>query len=285
MEEIGAGRPALRWEVPEIIYFSYLGIILLLLLIPGVILGQHPRPWPLILLHVTLAAIGFILRRAPLVCNHPFTWLLRWWYPVIFLVFCFEAIGEMIHIVQPEFLDPVMTAADRALFGRMLTPWMQQAASPWLTELMYFCYTSFYIFIPGVGIPLYLRWRRDRTETARLAFRQFLTAVVLLFYVCYLHFLLTPVGGPVFFEGYPGPVLKLAGGPITRFEQWLFGHGTIVGGAFPSSHVAVAIVVAAFAVRFRVARWFWAPLSVGLALSTIYNGYHYGVDVIYGMVV
>ncbi len=285
MEEIGVQRPLLRWELPDIIYFSYLGIILLLLLVSGVILGRHPRPWPLILFHLVIAAIGFTLRSAPLVYDHPFAWFLRWWYPTLLFVFCFKAIGEMIHLIHPGFLDPIMVTTDRALFGRMLTPWMQQAANPWLTELMYFCYTSFYLFIPGVGVPLYLRWRRDRTDTALLDFRQFITAVVLVFYFCYLHFLLTPVGGPVFFQGYPGPVLELAGGPITSFEQWLFGHGTIVGGAFPSSHVAVAIVVAIFAVRFRVAPRFWAPLSVGLAISTIYTGYHYGIDVIYGMVV
>ena len=285
MQEIGVQKPSLRWELHDIFYFGYLGTILLLLLVSGVILGHHPRPWPLILFHLAIAAIGFILRRAPLVYDHPFAWLLRWWYPTLMFIFCFKMVGEMIHIIQPEFLDPIMVTADRALFGRMLTPWMQQAANPWLTELMYFCYTSFYLFIPGVGIPLYLRWRRERTDTARREFRPFSAAAVFVFYFCYLHFLFTPVGGPVFFEGYPGPLLELAGGPITSFEQWLFGRGTIVGGAFPSSHVAVGIMVAAFAVRFNVAPRFWAPLSVGLAISTIYNGYHYGVDVIYGLVV
>ena len=285
MSEIAAKKPSLRWELHDIIYFSYLGIIFLILLVSGVILGHHPRPWPLILFHLAIAAIGFALRRAPLVYDHPITWLIRWWYPTLMFLFCFQMLGEMIHIIQPEFLDPAMVTADRALFGRMLTPWMQQAANPWLTEFMYFCYTAFYLFIPGVGIPLYMRWYRERTDTALLDFRQFITATVFVFYFCFLHFLLTPVGGPVFFDGYPGPVLELAGGPITSFERWLFGHGTIVGGAFPSSHVAVAIVVAAFAVRFRVAPRFWAPLSVGLAVSTIYNGYHYGVDVIYGLVV
>ena len=285
VQEIEVQRPSLRWELPDIIYFSYLGIILLLLLIPGVILGQHPRPWPLILLHLAYATIGFLMRRMPLVWDHPVAWLIRWWYPTIFFFFCFAALGEMIHIIRPEYLDPIMAAADRVLFGRDLTLWMQKAANPWLTELMYVCYTSFYLFIPGVGIPLYLRCRRGRTDTALLDFRQFLTAVVFVFYFCYLHFLFTPVGGPVFFEGYPGTVLELAGGPITRFEQWLFQHGTIIGGAFPSSHVAGAIVAAAFAVRSRVAPWFWAPLSIGLAISTMYNGYHYGVDVVYGMVV
>ncbi len=282
---IGSARVVLKWEPVDVICFGYLGSIVALLLIQGVLFGQHPRPWPLILLHLGLIALGYGLRRSPLLIDHPVAWLLRWWYPALFVLVCFEALAGMIHIIQPDYLDAAMVAADRAIFGRMLTPWMQGAANPWLTELMYFCYTSFYIFLPGVGIPLYLRYRRDPTGPARIEFRAFITASLLAFYVCFLHFLFTPVGGPVFFDGYPGEVLTLAGGPITRFEQWLFHHGTIVGGAFPSSHVAVAIVAAVFAVRFRVAPWFWAPLSVGLAISTVYNGYHYGVDVIYGLVI
>ena len=80
-------------------------------------------------------------------------------------------------------------------------------------------------------------------------------------------------------------MLELRGGPITAAEQWVFRHGTIVGGAFPSSHVAVAFVAACFAIRFSVIPAVLVPLSIGLAISTVYAGYHYGVDVLYGMIV
>jgi membrane-associated phospholipid phosphatase len=110
-------------------------------------------------------------------------------------------------------------------------------------------------------------------------------AISLTFWVCYLHFLFTPAGGPIFWPDYGSAVMELRGGPITTLEQWIFENGTIVGGAFPSSHVAVAMVATGYAVRFRVARFFFLPLFIGLVVSTLYNGYHYGVDVVYAMLI
>jgi membrane-associated phospholipid phosphatase len=150
---------------------------------------------------------------------------------------------------------------------------------------MYFCYSSYYFLIPVVGFALYLRSRDRSSDVPGAAFRKFMLAVSLTFWVCYLHFLFTPAGGPVFWPAYPGPVLDLRGGPITAVEQWVFRHGTIVGGAFPSSHVAVAFVAAWFAVRFSVVPAVLVPLSIGLAISTVYAGYHYGVDVLYGIII
>jgi membrane-associated phospholipid phosphatase len=40
-----------------------------------------------------------------------------------------------------------------------------------------------------------------------------------------------------------------------------------------------------FAIRFSVVPAVLVPLSIGLAISTVYAGYHYGVDVLYGMIV
>jgi membrane-associated phospholipid phosphatase len=150
---------------------------------------------------------------------------------------------------------------------------------------MYFCYSFYYFIIPVVGFVLYFRSPDRSSDKPGVAFRKFMLAVSLTFWVCYLHFLFTPAGGPVFWPAYPGPVLELRAGPITAVEQWVFRHGTIVGGAFPSSHVAVAFVAACFAVRFSVVPAVLVPLSIGLAISTVYAGYHYGVDVLYGMIV
>lgn len=191
----------------------------------------------------------------------------------------------MIHLIRDTLIDDSLIMAEEYVFGAMLTPMLQGQGSPWLTELMYFCYSSYYFLIPVVGLLLYFRSSERSGEMPPVAFRRFMLAVSLTFWVCYLHFLFTPAGGPVFWPAYPGPVLELRGGPITAAEQWVFRHGTIVGGAFPSSHVAVAFVAAYFALRFAVVPAVLVPLSIGLAISTIYAGYHYGVDVLYGMIV
>jgi membrane-associated phospholipid phosphatase len=116
-------------------------------------------------------------------------------------------------------------------------------------------------------------------------FREFMLAVSATFWFCYLHFLFTPAVGPIFWADYPVTVLRLPGGPVTVLEQWLFHTWGMQGGAFPSSHVAAAIVMCGYAVRHRIAPLIMVPLTIGLAISTMYHGYHYGVDVLYGFVV
>lgn len=275
----------LRWEFQDLAFLGYIAVIILLLLIFGVVLGNHPDPWRMILYHMAVVAAGMGARLLPRIWDHPVSRFLRWWYPPILFLFCFEAVGWMIHLIRPEFLDPYLIAADRAMFGGDITVWLQQRAQPWLTEIMYFFYTSFYFFIPGIGIPIYLRCGTYRTGPHGAPVREFIATITVSMLFCYLHFLFTPGAGPVFWPDYPGPVLTLTGGPITIIEQWVFDTGAIVGGAFPSSHVVVAMVAAFYAVRFRVAPFFWASVAIGLGVSTLYNGYHYGVDVLYAMVI
>ncbi len=277
-------RPS--WELVDLLFLGYLGILIVLLSRLLFILPQHRLVLSqLIVLHLALAAIVMVVRWLPVFWNHALARFLRWWYPALLFTFCFESIGKIIHLLNPVLLDPYLHNADRFVFGRETVTFLQQYAGPWLTELMYFCYTSYYFFIPAVGLSLYRRQWGWSGQVPGLAFREFMLAVSLTFLFCYLHFLVTPAGGPVFWPDYPGGVLKLHGGPITTFEQWLFEHGTIIGGAFPSSHVAVAVVATGYAIRFQVAPFVFVPLCIGLAISTVYNGYHYGIDVLYGIVV
>jgi membrane-associated phospholipid phosphatase len=275
----------IRWEFLDLAFLAYIAVLVVLLLIFGVLLGRHPDPWPAIVLHLGYGAAGIGARSLPRIWDNAITRFTRWWYPPILFLFCFEALASIIHIIRPEYIDTFLIAADQAIFGGPVTVWLQQKAQPWLTEIMYFCYTSYYFFIPGIGIPLYLRSIKDRTSPEGDQVREFIALISVSMLFCYIHFLFTPGAGPVFWADYPGPVYTLTGGPITLFEQWIFKVGAVVGGAFPSSHVVVAVVAAFYAVRFRVAPLFWAPLTIGLLISTMYNGYHYGVDVLYGIIV
>ncbi len=277
-------RPS--WELMDLLFLGYLGIIIVLLSRLEFTLPPHRVVLSqLIVLHLALAASVMGARWLPVFWDHALARFLRWWYPALLFTFCFESVGKIIHLLNPPLLDPHLNNADRLVFGLETVTLLQQYARPWLTELMYFCYTSYYFFIPAVGLGLYLRRWDSSGHRPGPAFREFMLAVSLTFLCCYLHFLVTPAGGPVFWPDYPGGVLKLHGGPITAFEQWLFEHGTIIGGAFPSSHVAVAVVATGYAIRFRVAPFVFVPLCIGLAISTVYNGYHFGIDVLYGVVI
>lgn len=271
------------WQLQDGFFLAYV-IMVLVLLLSAADGGTAEQVASLVAWQLLLASAPVIALALQARWPHPLTHFLRWWYPLLLCTFCFEAIGRMLPLIEPRLIDAQLVAADRWLFGTVLTPMLQEHSRPWLTELMYLCYASYYFIVPGVGFALYLR-QTANAELPSPAFRKYMLTVSLTFWVCYLHFLFTPAGGPIFWPRYPAPVLELAGGPITMIERWVFHHGTIVGGAFPSSHVALAFVCSCFAVRFSVMPLLLVPLCVGLAVSTVYAGYHYGVDVLYGMII
>jgi membrane-associated phospholipid phosphatase len=65
---------------------------------------------------------------------------------------------------------------------------------------------------------------------------------------------------------------------------WIYRVFESPGAAFPSSHVAIALCTLYFSFRYlRAIRYLHLVLVVLLCLSTIYCHYHYGVDVLAGL--
>jgi membrane-associated phospholipid phosphatase len=64
------------------------------------------------------------------------------------------------------------------------------------------------------------------------------------------------------------------------------GEAGVHGNAFPSSHIMLASVVLVFGFRYfpRVALWLLACLLL-MCLGAVYDGYHYAVDTLAGMLV
>ena len=59
----------------------------------------------------------------------------------------------------------------------------------------------------------------------------------------------------------------------------------MTGGAFPSSHISEAFVIALVALRYekKLGRVL-LPATFGVAVSTVYLGYHHAVDPIFGFI-
>src|SRR5207302_1860940 len=88
------------------------------------------------------------------------------------------------------------------------------------------------------------------------AARRTIFAVMITFYLCYVVFLFFPVAGPRY-------AFDLAHNAATeiwpaRATQWLLDRGDSWGAAFPSSHVAAAVVATICALRY------WRPLGLAL---------------------
>jgi membrane-associated phospholipid phosphatase len=62
-------------------------------------------------------------------------------------------------------------------------------------------------------------------------------------------------------------------------------NGALLGAAFPSSHVAASMVPWWHTwTNFPRHRWWMTTIFVLLCMSTVYNRYHYVVDVIAGLI-
>ena len=102
--------------------------------------------------------------------------------------------------------------------------------------------------------------------------------------MCYICFILYPVAGP----WYHSPHLDTAslGHFFPNVVQTVLERAASKGAAFPSSHVAVAVVIWLLAWRFaRRVFWILAAIVPALALGTVYGGFHYAVDAGAGLLV
>jgi membrane-associated phospholipid phosphatase len=255
-----------------------IGYLLLLNILVAFFHENLSRPWAFIVLHLCIIAVivglVFMARRIRSESVRVF----REWYPGLFFVFGFEEINYLVNMVTPERFHQALIAWDYAIFGVHPTIWLGQFALPWLTELLMSCFASFYFLIPLVGLVLYFKNKKEEL-------RELMLTLGIAFYICFLTFIFLPAEGPwiTMIHLHPEP---LQGGLFTWFVHFVQGLGTVRGGAFPSSHVAVAVVVLIVAYRHqRMLSYFLMPVIIGLFISTVYCRFHYAVDVLSGVLV
>ncbi|NOZ12610.1 MAG: phosphatase PAP2 family protein [Acidobacteria bacterium] len=220
-----------------------------------------------------IAAAAFVIIRLDNIFDSEILRFLHHWYQPISYTFFYEASCSLNHVLISRNLDPFFQHLDRMLFG--LQPSVELAkAIPGkaVAEFFYISYFSYYLLIPILGFSLYCGRRR--------LFPAFLLRVSAVFYFCYTLFVILPVIGPDTMGVTPPP-----GYIFHNIMAFIYAHGEIGGGSFPSSHVAVALAVtlAAAKARPRMFRYFFLPDLVFLSIATVYLRYHYAVDVFAGI--
>ncbi len=201
----------------------------------------------------------------------------RCWYPHLFFLFCFEELGQLVHLVQPEWQDAKLIAFDHWLTGVNPSLWLERFAHPALNEFMQFAYFSYFLLLLILGAILY-----HRREWG--SYWAVMTYSAVGYSLGYIIAMLFPVQSPWFtFSGmWHG---ELAGGPFTAAIHFIEKCGRVHGAAFPSQHVAGAMAALWGAWRHR--RWlFWVflPFVFCMCVSTVYVRNHYVADVFGGMV-
>lgn len=200
--------------------------------------------------------------------------LLRDWAPLLAVPALYAELPDLMYGAGSQLHDQLIQGWEAALFGA--SPAHVAAGRwPWtaMSELLHLGYLSYYgiIYIP----PLWLYLRNERRE-----FEVTITALAITFATCFAVFVFFPVAGPRYMWSAPPGIPD---GPIRRLVLSLLAAGSSKGAAFPSSHVAVAVVQSLMMLRHhRTAGLVIASASLLLALGAVYGGFHYGIDVLAG---
>jgi membrane-associated phospholipid phosphatase len=229
----------------------------------------------LVLLHLVAAGAAVLaprLRRAGAIGR-----FVGEFYPLLLLYPLYAELGAL-NAVAPTFHDARVQAWEAGLFGgQPSSEWIRAQPWPWLSNLLHAGYLSYYLILAAAPLGL---WLSGRAEGARHT----VTLLMACFYACYTVFLLFPVAGP----RYLLPLAQNAAtaAPLAAFTQDLLNAASSRGTAFPSSHVAAALVASLSALRE------WRSLGVALlvpavllALGTVYGQLHYAVDALAGAAV
>jgi len=262
----------IRFRVADVAFLGYAGLTgLLILVFPG----NFRRSPAYALIHLLIVIAGLEIVRAGE--SHPERrglWGLRVLYSLPLMIFLWTEMDALVPVIFGSYWGTdVAIAADKALFGVHPSVWIQRFHGPVLNELMAFFYTAYFGLI--IAVPLFFFLRKKYEETFAV-----LSLINLTYYSNYLLFLLLPTLSPSH-----SPALAALHTPPS--EGYFFFHlnkalqstGGVHGAAFPSSHVAGALVWALAAVRYGGKKaGVLFVIVAGISLATFYMGYHHAVD-------
>jgi membrane-associated phospholipid phosphatase len=200
----------------------------------------------------------------------------RYAYPILLFGYFFESTSGVNHIIFRNFLDPFFQNLDQMIFGyQPVLLWGVKYSGFVIQEISHFSYFSYYLMIAGIPIYLYVK--------KRPAFHETLFAITFVFYLCYFIYSWLPVIGGRYFQEAMQLSTTYQDGIFTRIMAFIYNKSPHLGGAFPSSHVAISIVITIAAVRYvKSIGYVLIPITLMLCLSTVHGHYHYFVDVIAG---
>jgi len=255
---------------------GFSSFMVVLILVFGRPFGEQQQP---LLFYVSSMILSILIVR--FVDERRSRWFaaLRILYPVALFPFYYRMMGSMVFLFFDSFLDWHLTALEKSLFGMNPTLFIDRH---WLSvgwnEVFSFFYFTYYLMMPGFFIPLFFR-KKDRI------IKETLSAICLTFFVSYVVFMAYPIEGPRWFfaQNYQHPVNGILFRPLVEF---IIRNGAFHGGAMPSTHVAVAMVMMFACFRyFRHIGWLLLPVNIGLAAGTVWGRFHYASDVIVGAVI
>lgn len=243
----------------------------------GFTLARGPRTWPAsLLLPLGLVLTGVIaaLLAPPARRGGAAGRFLAEFYPMLLMTGFYTEIGQ-VNLAAGVVYDALVQRWEETLFGTQVSlAWIRSWPSPSWSTLMHAAYLAYYFVLAGSSLSLWCSGRRAAARSTVLA-------IMGTFYLCYVSFLSFPVVGPRYL--FPMAENAATGVPLAVFANRFLETGSAWGTAFPSSHVAAALVAAVCAWQgWRPLGRVLVPVSVLLAFSTVYCQFHYAVDALAG---
>lgn len=205
--------------------------------------------------------------------------MLAEWYPLFLLTAVYASIGLVNGPRESLGLshDQMVLHLEGKLFG----PWPVdrlggQDGPSFVTWALGISYLAFFPMV--IAAPLVL-WLQGKVEHSRRA----IFGISLVFFTCYLFFLLFPVAGPAYQWGWP--VDQPHDIPV-RLVRSLNDRGDSWGSAFPSSHVAASAAAVLLGMTgCRRLGSMLLPIALGILLAVVYFRVHYVLDAAAGLLV
>jgi membrane-associated phospholipid phosphatase len=256
--------------------------------------SRLPNWWILVLINIGVSGAICLLAITRSRSDSKLLEYVHDWYaaPLVFLTF-----KELYFIIAPlhggRSYDDLLIAADQWLFGVNPTQWLMHLAHPVLTEILQIAYTIFYLLFLAAGFELYRR--KDRA-----VFHFYMFTCIYGFYLSYLGYFTLPAVGPRFTLHDFGLLDQdLPGLLLTPYLRWFVNAGESVPmgvsnavaqaaaqrDVFPSGHTMMMLVLMTLSVRYRLStRYFMIVNGTLLIVATVYQRYHYVVDLFGGLV-
>ncbi|HAR36892.1 MAG TPA: hypothetical protein DCR87_08370 [Acidobacteria bacterium] len=190
--------------------------------------------------------------------------------------YLYKLTGALVNLLSSGWQDELLARLDRFIFGFSPNLAVVSYQRPWLTELMMLAYMAYLPLVVWLAYQLFRQRGQEELQGYTLS-------LGLAYLTCFIIFILMPAASPRFyFENLP----PLSGLLLRKLMQLVEVSAQYRGGSFPSAHCAAGTVMMFFAWKagkkvFLVV----TPLILLFFLSTIYGQYHYGVDVLAGVLV
>jgi len=272
--KVAGKRSRSRGLIPvDYLFLAYASLTTILLLIVDRPISE--RAW-LIAGNLAVSIVVLSLRNIDPLSPNRLLRVVRRLYPVVLFTFFYEQTGSLIHVFFPGWFDAALSQFEIAIFGTQPSLAIEHLYAPMLNDILMACYVFYYFSLPLGLVFLVLRNKEGAAD-------RLITASAFTFFVSYTLFFLYPVEGPRYhlvesfthsFDGYL--FVPLVGN--------IMDVAAVHGGAMPSSHTAVALIVLWYVMR-ESRRWGMAlaPVILGLTVGCVWGRFHYVSDVAVGM--